>query len=216
MAQQSAPSVEYVTPEELEAGLASILGAPRDDGVLQLIVRRPGVEEREVVEEAQLDLEDGLVGDNWRARGRSKGRRPPNPKAQITVTGARMTALVARTPERWPLAGDQLYVDLDLSGENVPPGTRLQVGLGGDRGHRRAAHRLREVPGAVRHRSARVREHAPGARAQPPRDQRTGRRAQERSAPATRCGSSSAQPPGSVSSAAPRAGRTPRRCRGRA
>jgi MOSC domain-containing protein YiiM len=126
--QQSVANPEHLTPEELEAGLPTILTAPRDEGVLELIVRRPAVEEREVVEEAALDLEEGLVGDNWRARGRSKGRRPPNPKAQITVTSSRATALVARTPGRWPLAGDQLYVDLDLSDENLPPGTRLRIG----------------------------------------------------------------------------------------
>ena len=125
---QSVASPGYVTPEELEAALPTILAAPRDVGVLELIVRRPAVEEREVVDEARLDLDEGLVGDNWKARGRAKGRRPPNPKAQITVTGSRISALVARTPERWPLAGDQLYVDLDLSAENLPPGTRLQIG----------------------------------------------------------------------------------------
>jgi MOSC domain-containing protein YiiM len=125
--QQQVTSPVHATPEELDAGLASILAAPRDEGVLELIVRRPGVDEREVVTEAELDLVEGLVGDNWRARGRSGGR-PANPKAQITVTGSRMLALVAGTPDRWPLAGDQLYVDLDLSAENLPPGTRLQVG----------------------------------------------------------------------------------------
>jgi MOSC domain-containing protein YiiM len=119
---------DHATPEELEAGLETILAAPREEGVLELIVLRPAVGEREVVEVAELDLEEGLVGDNWRARGRSQGRRPPNPKAQITVTSSRMVALVARSPERWPLAGDQLYVDLDLSEENLPPGTRLQIG----------------------------------------------------------------------------------------
>jgi MOSC domain-containing protein YiiM len=41
---------------------------------------------------------------------------------------ARMATLVARTRDRWALAGDQLYVDLDLSGTNLPPGTRLDVG----------------------------------------------------------------------------------------
>jgi hypothetical protein len=126
--QQSVAHPEHLTPEELEAGLPLILAAPKDDGVLDLIVRRPAVEEREVVEEALIDLDEGLVGDNWKARGRAKGRRPPNPKAQITLTGSRMTALIARTPDRWPLAGDQLYVDLDLSSGNLPPGTRLRIG----------------------------------------------------------------------------------------
>lgn len=117
----------YATPAELEAGLEHLRATPRGEGVVELIVRRPTVDEREVVEEAELDLEDGLVGDSWKARGRSGGR-PSNTNAQVTVMNARATALVAGDRERWPLAGDQLYVDLDLSGEHLPPGTQLEVG----------------------------------------------------------------------------------------
>ena len=125
--QQSVASARHLTRDEVEAGLGGIRSAPRDEGVVQLIVRRPAVDECEVVEEAELDLEHGLVGDNWESRGRSGGR-PANTDAQITVTSARAVALVARSRDRWPLAGDQLYVDLDLSRENVPPGTRLAIG----------------------------------------------------------------------------------------
>ena len=117
----------YTTPAELEAGLDHLRAAPRGEGVVQMIVRRPVVDERETLDEAELDLVDGLVGDSWRARGRSGGR-PANEKAQITVMNARSTALIAGDRERWPLAGDQLYVDFDLSGEHIPPGTRLAVG----------------------------------------------------------------------------------------
>ena len=125
--QQSVANADYPTPEELAAGLETVRAAPRDEGVVELIVRRPDVEQREVVEEAELDVELGLVGDNWSTRGRSGGR-PSNTKAQITVKSARAAALIAKQRERWPLAGDQLYVDLDLSEENLPAGTQLQVG----------------------------------------------------------------------------------------
>ena len=84
----------YATPAELEAGLEHLRATPRGEGVVELIVRRPAVDEREVVEEAELDLEDGLVGDSWKARGRSGGR-PSNTNAQVTVMNARATALVA-------------------------------------------------------------------------------------------------------------------------
>jgi MOSC domain-containing protein YiiM len=117
----------YATPAELEAGLDHLRAAPKGEGVVELIVRRPTVDEREAVDEAELDLEEGLVGDSWRARGRSGGR-PANEKAQITVMNVRSTELVAGERERWQLAGDQLYVDFDLSGEHIPPGTRLAVG----------------------------------------------------------------------------------------
>ena len=109
------------------AGLDAVRAAPSDEGVVALIVRRPAVDEREVVDEAELDLEEGLVGDNWSSRGRSGGR-PANRDAQVTVMGARAIALAAGDRDRWALAGDQLYLDLDLSGENLPPGTRVAVG----------------------------------------------------------------------------------------
>ena len=94
---------------------------------MELIVVRPAVDEREVPDEASLDVDQGVVGDRWLASGRSGGR-PANPKAQVTVMSSRAAALVAGDRERWPVAGDQLYVDLDLSDENLPPGTRLALG----------------------------------------------------------------------------------------
>jgi len=117
------------TADELQAGLDRILRSPSTDGTLELIVRRPAVDEREVLDEAELDLVAGLVGDTWLERGsRSTEDGSANPKAQLTLMNARLADLVAGTRERWPLAGDQLYVDLDLSKENVPPRTRLAVG----------------------------------------------------------------------------------------
>jgi hypothetical protein len=119
----------HLTTEELEAGLDHILKSPADDGVLQLIVRRPAMEVREVLEEAQLDLVEGLVGDNWKMRPSS--RTPDgsaHPEMQLNIMNARVAALVAQEKERWQLAGDQLYLDLDLSAKNLPPGTRLAIG----------------------------------------------------------------------------------------
>jgi MOSC domain-containing protein YiiM len=111
------------TAAELRIALDHVRAAPLDEGALELIVRRPAVGEREVVEEAELDVEAGLVGDSWSARGRS-----PNPRTQVTLMSARAAELIAGERDRWPLAGDQLYVDLDLSRENVPPGTELAIG----------------------------------------------------------------------------------------
>ena len=109
--------------------LAQVRQSPRDGGVVELIVRRHAVEEREVVEEAELDLVEGLVGDCWRARGSSSmPDKSANPDAQVTLMNSRVAALIAGDRERWPLAGDQLYVDLDLSGENLPAGTQLEIG----------------------------------------------------------------------------------------
>ena len=121
---------KHLTTEELEAGLGEILRAPAAEGTVELIVRRPAVDERELVEEAELDLEEGLVGDNWHARGsKSTGDGSSNPLAQLTLANARAVDLVAAGDrERWALAGDQFYVDLDISKENLPAGTRLALG----------------------------------------------------------------------------------------
>jgi MOSC domain-containing protein YiiM len=121
--------VRHAIPDELTGGLDEIRRSPAEAGTVELVVRRPAEGEREVLEEGVLDLEQGLVGDSWHLRGSS--RTPdgsPNPLAQVTVMNVRTIALLAGDRERWPLAGDQLYVDLDLSLENLPAGTRLAVG----------------------------------------------------------------------------------------
>jgi hypothetical protein len=115
--------------EALEAGLPYIREAPRDRGVLRMIVRRPAVDARELLETGELSLEEGLVGDTWRVRRSSRsadGRAHRD--MQLNLMNARAAALVAQRDDRWPLAGDQLYVDLDLSGENLPAWTKLSIG----------------------------------------------------------------------------------------
>ena len=161
MAASETRAAEHLDPEQLEAGLAEILRSPADEGTVELIVRRPVVDERELVEEAELDLERGLVGDNWYARGsKSTGDGSSNRLAQLTLANARAVDLVAAGDrERWALAGDQFYVDFDISKANLPAGTRLALGHGGDRGDRAATRRLRQVQRPLRQRRAPVREH---------------------------------------------------------
>lgn len=119
--------IQYRTKEELEAGLAWIKQSPKTDGRLEMIVSRPDIGSRIVMESAELDVEKGLVGDTWRTRGSS--RTPDgsaHPEMQIAIMNARTIQLLAQTRERWPLAGDQLYIDLDLS--SLEPGQRLKIG----------------------------------------------------------------------------------------
>jgi hypothetical protein len=116
--------VEPLDIAALETGLDHVRESPPDDGVVELIVRRPAVDEREALAVGTLDMDAGLVGDTWRVRG----SRPPDPGAQLTVMNVRAALLVAQHPDRRMLAGDQLYVDLDLSPANLPAGTRLAVG----------------------------------------------------------------------------------------
>jgi MOSC domain-containing protein YiiM len=122
-------ATKHLSMTELAAGMDYIRQSPKDNGVLRMIVRRPVDDEREVVERGELDLSEGLVGDNWKSRGSKHGLNgSANPDAQITVMNARTIELLAQESERWPLAGDQLYIDIDLSDENLPPGTRLAIG----------------------------------------------------------------------------------------
>ena len=122
-------NVEHLSVTALETGMDHIRQSPKDNGVLKLIARRPNIDEREVINQGQLNLTEGLEGDTWRARGSSHTTDgSPNVNAQITVMNARAIALLAQAEERWSLAGDQLYIDMDLSDENIPPGTRLGIG----------------------------------------------------------------------------------------
>lgn len=119
----------HLTREQLEAGLEHIRRSPADEGVLRLIVRRPAIEAREVLQSAELNIHEGLAGDTWRVRPSKHmpdGRAHPD--KQLNIMNARAAALVAQSEDRWPLAGDQLYVDFDLSEANVPAGTRLSIG----------------------------------------------------------------------------------------
>jgi hypothetical protein len=109
----------------LRAGLAAVRTSPVDDGRVELIVRRPAEDQRELLHEAELRTDVGLVGDRWSVRTDEKA---PNPEAQLTLMNARAAALVAGRRDHGGLAGDQLYVDLDLSTGNLPAGTRLAIG----------------------------------------------------------------------------------------
>lgn len=117
------------TIEELRAGLERVRAAPRQVGRVELIVRRPEDGRREVLEEGELTADAGLVGDNWCRRPcRHTPDQSPDPERQLNLMGARAVQLVAGAREYWPLAGDQLYLDLDLSQDSTAPGTRLELG----------------------------------------------------------------------------------------
>ena len=109
------------TLEQFEARWAETERSPVDDGAVELIVRRPAADQREELQSATFTAEAGLSGDDWL-------RRSADPDAQITLMNSRVIQLVAGDKSRWALAGDQLFVDLDISQGNLPPGTRLQLG----------------------------------------------------------------------------------------
>jgi len=122
-------AVEHLSRERLAAGLGRVRDSPHDGGRLVLIVRRPAADQRDLPAEAFLDQVAGLVGDNWLGRGsRTTPDGSADPQRQVTVMNARVAELVAGGTGRMPLAGDQLYLDLDLSLDNLPAGSLLAVG----------------------------------------------------------------------------------------
>ena len=120
------PGVDTQPSTRFDSHLEAVHEAPRDHGRLELIVRRPAVDEREVLEEGHLDVERGLVGDRWATR--DKERTPAYLSAQLTLIATRLLAAIEPDRERWPMAGDQLYVDLDLCEAHLPAGSRLALG----------------------------------------------------------------------------------------
>ena len=121
--------MEHLTAEQLEAGLAQILAAPKELGSVELISRRPATNQREVLKTAELDVVQGLIGDNWAQRGCSlMPDGSAHPEMQLNLMSSRVVELLAQSRDRWALAGDQFYVDFDLSAGNLAAGTRLAIG----------------------------------------------------------------------------------------
>jgi MOSC domain-containing protein len=111
--------------ERVAAGLGS---SPTDNGIVEMIVCRPAAEERRVLSEGELDTTHGLQGDSWETRSSVIADSGPDQLRQLTLMNSRVARAIAGDRDRWQLAGDQLIVDLDLSIDNLPAGTRLQIG----------------------------------------------------------------------------------------
>lgn len=119
----------HFTLEHLQTQLKKIQASPKDSGSVLLIVRRPVTEEREIITLGRLIPSAGLEGDNWRERGSSSmPDGSANPEAEITLMNSRVIQALTQDETRWALAGDQFFVDFDLSEENIPAGTRLMLG----------------------------------------------------------------------------------------
>jgi len=119
----------HATTAELETGYAEMGASPQDNGTVEMIVRRPDTNQREIIEQTELDEVEGLIGDNWYTRGSGNtDDGNAHPGMQIAMMNSRVIQLVAQDKSRWSLAGDQLFVDFDLSAENLPVGQRIAIG----------------------------------------------------------------------------------------
>jgi len=123
------PALPYRSTAELTAGLDHLRAAPADAGTVRLVVRRPDLGTREILEVGELTEADGLVGDTWLQRATSRaiadGRHL---EAQVNVMSARMVGLLADTAAEQAFAGDQLYLDLDISHAGLPTGSQIAIG----------------------------------------------------------------------------------------
>ena len=119
----------HLSYQELESQLDYLSDSPKNEAPLDLIVRRPKENHREVLEEGFLNTTDGLEGDMWKVRPSSRTPdKSPHPDMQLNIMNSRIIGLIAREKERWKWAGDQLYLDMNLSKDNLPAGTQLKVG----------------------------------------------------------------------------------------
>ena len=123
------PLRTHRTAADLTAFLPTIDAAPQDVGLVRSVVRRPAVGQREVLEVGHLDVAEGLVGDTWRARGsRRRDDGSAHPDMQLNIMNHRLVEFLAQDPEREVLAGDQMFLDLDLSHANLPAWSELHIG----------------------------------------------------------------------------------------
>jgi hypothetical protein len=106
---------------ELERGLGSLPPQPRDEGTVVLLIRRLMDGRRELLSEVELSPELGVPGDSW---GRQKER---NPDAQIATMQAGVASLIANG-QSLALFGDSLFLDLNLSSENLPAQSQVRIG----------------------------------------------------------------------------------------
>jgi MOSC domain-containing protein YiiM len=117
----------YVPRESLDPHLPALRALSSEQGTLELIVVRPAEGERELPETAELTLEEGLAGDRWRASAHTHEDGRVSRENQLTIASTRLLELIAE-PERWPLSGDNLLVDMGLDMESLPVGSRLAIG----------------------------------------------------------------------------------------
>ncbi len=118
-----------LTTTDIQSRLAAQGDSPQDNGTVEMIVCRPDEGERLQLEQAELDMTEGMKGDNWLARGsRHTDDGRAMIEAQITLMNSRTIDAIAQDREKWALAGDQLFVDFDLSAENLPVGQQIAIG----------------------------------------------------------------------------------------
>lgn len=120
---QHFPSIDHtrhLSTEQLAERFGMLSPSPRDKGTVTLLHARAEDRIRVTPPSAYLD-ETGMPEDAW-------GRNPDaDPNTQLTVMNHAVGAVIANG-QSFTLFGDNLIVDLDLSEDNLPAGSRLKLG----------------------------------------------------------------------------------------
>ena len=123
------PIVSPLSLDHLKTFMPHILDAPKDDVALDLVVVRPDRDIRELPKRARVTAKDGVVGDHWiTGSGLRNDDGTGLVDAQICMMMSRVIEAIASSQENWPPAGDNLFLDMDLTPSNMPPGTRFSIG----------------------------------------------------------------------------------------
>jgi hypothetical protein len=119
----------HIETNVIQDALDELGVSPQDNGTVEMIVRRPNHGEREILQEAHFSTDTGLDGDNWLTRG-SKNTEDgsAHPGMQVAIMNSRVIQAIEPDKSRWSMAGDQLFLDLDLSAENLPIGQQIAIG----------------------------------------------------------------------------------------
>lgn len=120
----------HLSTEQITERVSNLPAAPTDRGVVASLVIRPETDAREVVSTLHVVPGEGIVGDNYLARGDEESRDgKAHPEAQICVMNVSVLDVLADgDTTKWELAGDQILADFDLSTDNLPAGTRFSIG----------------------------------------------------------------------------------------
>jgi MOSC domain-containing protein YiiM len=122
---------QHIETTNIQQVLDELGASPQDNGTVELIVARPHLGERRVLEVAEFNTSEGLVGDNWLTRGsRHTTDGQSNPDVQVAVMNSRTIQAIAGDTDKskWAMAGDQLYLDIDISAGNLPVGQQIAIG----------------------------------------------------------------------------------------
>jgi len=121
LAETKGDASRYLPSDALTQRLNAFAAAPKENGRLEMIVRCPVSNQREILQTVHLSVEAGLPGDKWGAKSN------PNPVSQLTVMRHDIADMIANG-QSLALFGDNLFVNLDIAAANLPVGSRLQIG----------------------------------------------------------------------------------------